>query len=410
MIRGLLTVCLLIISACSHQGLQDDRWSAYNSRNQGAHQAGNIEYNGMGGSGRQQDSSPENGLGGSGIRLNKAQANGLGGSGRQAPDPLENGLGGSGKAAILGPISAFGSIWVNDRHIQLPATTQYLIAGHKAEYKDLRLGQVVAVLADSLDDDDYEALEVHLLYNVVGKLVSLIPQSATAAELMILGQNIVLNSETRLENHQGKQLSLSQLNTGERIAVSGIRMPNQKIKATLIITQPVQTTLLAGSILAGPISVIDGTYWLAQQRLLFSGQQPELNQPLHMEGNLAGDSFIVDEWQVLPHHRIFELVDEIWLEGFPLSDTELFIEGFEVSLPEFSDDLFDTGDSIRIGIDLDEQEFWMDHDLPEDINEEYFELDDSEYYEPEFDDSEYYEPEFDGSEFDPSEYYPEDDF
>jgi hypothetical protein len=400
MIRGLLTVCILIITACSNQGLQDDRWSAYNSRSQGAHQTGNIEYNGMGGSGRQQDSSPENGLGGSGIRLDKAQANGLGGSGRQAPDPLQNGLGGSGKAAILGPISAFGSIWVNDRHIQLPDTTQYLIAGHKAEHKDLRLGQVVAVLADSLGDDDYEALEVHLLYNVVGRIVSLIAQSPTAAELMILGQNVVLDSETRLENHQGKQLSLDQLNTGDRIAVSGIRMPNKKIKATLIITQPVQTTLLAG-----PIRVVDGKYWLAQQRLVFSGQAPELNQPLHMEGNLAGDSFIVDEWQVLPHHRIFELVDEIWLEGFPLSDAELFIEGFEVSLPEFTDDLFDADDSIRIGIDRDEQEFWMDHDLPNDIHEEFFEADDSEYYESEFDESEYYDPEFDDV-----EYYLEDDF
>lgn len=421
MIRLITFAVLLLITACSHQNLIDDRWTAYNNTSQGLQRTGNIEYNGIGGSGRQQDPTPENGIGGSGIQLNKAQANGLGGSGRQASETIENGLGGSGKAAILGPISAFGSIWVNDRHIQLPDSTEYLIAGKEAQRADLRLGQVVAVLADSLSDTDYQALEVHLLYNVVGLIESITSNSSVQHEIALLGQKIIVDNNTRIENAHGKSTSFTQLARDRRIAVSGIRMPNQKIKATLIVLKPEQKTLLAG-----PISVIDGQYWIAQQPLKFLHQAPVLDQPLYMEGELTGSDFIVNDWQVLPHHRIFELSDEIWLEGFPLSDAELFIDGFEVTLPEFTDDLFDPDDTIRIGIDHDEQEFWMDHEPPEDndqwqnndwrredsaqesfeydldvldyddddYGEDGFEPEDFEfdYYEPEFDESEYYEP------------------
>lgn len=414
--RYLIVICTLLITACASF---DSQWSAYNSRGQGFKNTGNIEYNGIGGSGRQQDSLPENGIGGSGIQLRSAQANGLGGSGRQAPDLIENGLGGSGKtldgkAAILGPISAFGSIWVNDRHIQLPDSTEYLIAGKDAQRSDLRLGQMVAVLADSLDDSDYQALEVHLLFNVIGALesIDINPYSKKAGKLSLMGQTILFDKETRIENHLGEAFSLQQLKIGERLAISGLRMPNQQIKATLLIAQPKQGTLLAG-----PISVIDGQYWLAQQALSFGDKQPVLDQPIRMQGQVSDGIFIVDQWQTLPHHRIFELADEVWLEGFPLSDAEFFIEGFEVQLPEFTDDLFDPNDSMRIGIDMNEQEFWMEHESPMDDmqwQEQEFETrwqeDDGfmrrgpEPQDSEFDGPEMHGPEFDGPEFDGPEF------
>lgn len=426
MIRALVAACFLLLVACA---TQDSRWSAYNSENQSFKNTGQIEYNGIGGSGRQADPLPENGLGGSGntgdINLHQAQANGLGGSGRQSPDIIENGLGGSGKqatnkAAILGPISAFGSIWVNDRHIQLPENTEYLIAGKDAQRSDLRLGQMVAVLADSLDDSDYQALEVHLLFNVIGHLKTIEKDSNQSAKLSLLGQTVLLDSDTRIVNQAGTALTQQQLKTGERIAISGLRMPNQEIKATLLIVQTLQSIQLAG-----PVSAIDGQYWIGQQKLTFN-QQPELDQPLRMHGNIRDGIFIVDDWAPLPHHRIFELADEVWLEGFPLSDAEFFIEGFEVQLPEFTDDLFDPNDSMRIGIDLDDQEFWMDHEPPEDDlqwqqNDDAFmrrgpepeapefdgpEFDGPEYDGPEFDEPYYDDSGFEGSDFDDQDYYP----
>ena len=428
MIKGLLLSCLLLLSACA---TQDNRWSAYNSQGQGFKNTGNIEYNGIGGSGRQADPLPENGLGGSGIR--QAQANGLGGSGRQAPDFLENGLGGSGKqgsgkAAILGPISAFGSIWVNDRHIQLPESTEYLIAGKQAQRNDLRLGQMVAVLADSIDDSDYQALEVHLLFNVVGKLETIALNSQKIGKLDVMGQTVRIDETTRIVNNLGHVLSLQQLKSADNIAISGLRMPNQEIKATLLIVQSQQAIQLAG-----PVSVIDGQYWLAKQKLAFNEQQPELDQPLRLQGEIQEGIFVVENWVPLPHNRIFELADEVWLEGFPLSDAEFFIEGFEVQLPEFTDDLFDPNDSMRIGIDMEDQEFWMDHEPPENDMDQWqdqWQQDDDafmrrsfapedkplgpedhdpSFQNPEFNDQDFYPPEHDHHDnYYPDDFYPED--
>lgn len=416
MIRGLLLSCLLLLSACA---TQDSRWSAYNSQGQGFKNTGNIEYNGIGGSGRQGEPLPENGLGGSGIR--QAQANGLGGSGRQANDIIENGLGGSGKqgpskAAILGPISAFGSIWVNDRHIQLPNSTEYLIAGKQAQRSDLRLGQMVAVLADSIDDSDYQALEVHLLFNVVGKIETIAFTNDKIAKLTLMGQTVLIDKSTRIVNHLGHELSQHPLKTADHIAISGLRMPNQEVKATLLVVQSQQSIQLAG-----PVSVIDGQYWLAQQKLAFNLQQPELDQPLRLQGKMQGGIFIVDDWAPLPHNRIFELADEVWLEGFPLSDAEFFIEGFEVQLPEFTDDLFDPNDSMRIGIDMEDQEFWMDHEPPENDMDQWqdqwqqdddtfirrsIDPQDSHHPDPEFNDQDFYPPEHDHHD----NYYPDDSY
>lgn len=419
MIRAFIAACFLLMVACA---THDSRWSAYNSANQGFKNTGQIEYNGIGGSGRQADTLPENGLGGSGntpdINLHQAQANGLGGSGRQAPDIIENGLGGSGKqasgkAAILGPISAFGSIWVNDRHIQLPNSTEYLIAGNNAQRSDLRLGQVVAVLADSLDDSDYQALEVHLMFNVIGKLETIeLTESEKGdqqpTKLALMGQTVLIDNDTRIVNHTGERLTQRQLQSGEQIAISGLRMPNQEIKATLLIVQSPHKIQLAG-----PVSAIDGQYWIGQQKLSFNNQ-PELDQPIRMHGDLRDGLFVVNDWAPLPHDRIFELADEVWLEGFPLSDAEFFIEGFEVQLPEFTDDLFDPNDSMRIGIDMDDQAFWMDHEPPEDDiqwqqqddwqQDEGFMRRGPEPEDPEFQNQEFHDQEFRDQEFHDSDF------
>lgn len=427
MIRSLLILCLILLSACASHS---ERWSAFNSTT-GFQKTGQIEYNGIGGSGRQLDDnkSLDNGLGGSGkthnIDLQQAQANGLGGSGRLEPSPIENGLGGSGKklegkAAIFGPISAFGSIWVNDRHILLPDSTEYLSAGQSAKRSDLHLGQVVAVLADALEQEtanEFEAIEVHLLYNVVGSLDSILESGYS--QLSILGQTVLLTDSTRIIDSSGQAVNKAQLTqsaqAGQRIAVSGLRKPNGEIQASLLTLASQQAIQLAG-----PISAINGQYWLGKQQLQFE-QSPDLDQPIRMQGQLESGVFVVEQWDAMPHNRIFELADEVWLEGFPLSDAEFFIEGFEIQLPEFTDDWFDHEDSMRIGIDSEEQEFWMDHQPPEDINDweqddwqqEPFDerafddraYDDGHYRDDFYDNEPHHEgPEF--NDFDDMDYYP----
>lgn len=392
---------LLLLTACAQHAHSpsDARWSGYVAQQNEAISAGHYEYNGIGGSGRRETMPADNGLGGSGKDLLPRQANGLGGSGRTAPHPLENGLGGSGrqgdKAAIFGAISKFGSIWVNDRHIELPDTTQYFLAGQPARSRQLRLGQTVAVLADAISEDEYQAIEVHMIYNAIGKVdsISLVDGQRV---LQVLGQNVRITENTRIQNQAGDLIS--EVSQHQRVAISGIRAPDQSIQASLIVINSPQATLLAG-----PVDTSHKQWQLGGQPLKFTAGAPDLSQPLQMRGEMLDGFFVVSEWQVMPHDRILSIADEIWLEGFPVNEAELFIEGFEVQLPEISDDLFEFEDSMRIGIDLEEQEYWLEHEPPEfDHYDEYWDGDEmlhrgmpdqEEYDEQEYDDYHHQPPE-----------------
>ena len=424
--RSLFVGILFFTSACSHMdtSAKEQRWSHYQSIATNSSNAGRYEYNGLGGTGRQGDSLPENGIGGSGRSDLPKLANGLGGTGRMAPDPIENGLGGTGiksnanpgakdKTAIFGAISKFGSIWVNDRHIELPEHTEYFMAGQTAQHGDLKLGQMVAVLADSLGESDYQAIEVHMLYSAIGP-IDRIETEGNITRLYVLGQTVEVSANTLVQSPEGKDIAVNNLRPQQWIAISGLRTPEQTVQATLILTHAQKI-----AVLAGPVSAIGNDLQLAEQKIRFQGKTPALAQPLRMQGEIRNGFFIVNEWQPMPHNRILSLADEIWLEGFPLSDAELFMEGFEIQLPEFTDDLFDINDSVRIGIDMDEHEFWMDHEPPEfdDMDERWqpedmmhhqndFERHDR--YEPEQYEPEFYQPDFDDQpEFDD---FPEDDW
>ena len=357
-----LLCCLLI--ACSTSSPPNWR-SLESSRSANIEYRGALEYrdavvnstpeNGLGGTGKPVFSHPENGLGGSG----KHARNGLGGTGspvnQQRSQPLENGLGGTGQkpkhTTIVGSVSAFGSIWVNDRHILLPDETRYFRDGEQSQRGDIRLGQVVAVLADEYGDD-YQALEVHSVNNVTGPLTSIQRISSDKTELQILGQRIIVDTQTRILNQQ-TLLAPEQLQVDQWLVISGLRAPDQSIRASLIRTTEQRTALLAG-----PISALEGSYVLGDQTLTFPDSTPDLNQPISMQGELLDDQFIVNDWQPMPLSRLLELADEFWLEGFPMDDAEFYLEGFEVDLPDLLDDMeFD--DSIHIGFD-DEGEFWLD--------------------------------------------------
>lgn len=410
---ALWLLCGLLISCSSSQ--DGSQWYSVKSQ----HNVGHIEYrgaaaaprqNGLGGTGKSLFNQPENGLGGTGQQAR----NGLGGTGspsEQQNDTPQNGLGGTGqkpgRATIIGSVTAFGSIWVNDRHILLPDETRYFRDGDQSRRNDIRLGQVVAVLADEYGND-YQAVEVHSVNNVIGPLKSIQALTNGKTELQILGQRVIVDNHTRLLNQDQYAIQLHQLVVGQWLAVSGLRAPDQTIRASLIRDWPQQIALLAG-----PVSALAGGFMLGEQSIQFSSDQPSLDQPLTLTGELINDEFIVDDWQPMPLSRLLELADEFWLEGFPMEDAELYFEGFEIQLPEAFEDLeFD--DSISIGFDEDEDEFWFD-DAEHDFNEEAFDEDEFEpEYEDEFDD---HEEEFEHEEdfeheldddYLPDDIYPED--
>lgn len=369
--------------------------------------SGQISYrgqplnNGLGGSGKTLFATPENGLGGTGQQAR----NGLGGTGspaqqqqQQATDNPGNGLGGSGQQAgrttIIGSVSAFGSIWVNNRHILLPDDTRYFRDGEASARAAIRLGQVVAVLADEYGDD-YQAVEVHAVNNVTGPLQSIQTLANGHTELQILGQRVLINQHTRLLDQQQQAVSLQQLKTGQWLTVSGLRTPDQSIRASLI--QPATQQI---ALLAGPLSALDGDFVLGEQRIQFGAATPELDQPLTLTGALVDGDFIVADWHPMPLSRLLELADEFWLEGFPVEDAGLYLEGFEVQLPDSFDQL-EYDDSISIGFDEQDGQFWLDdatqgddylpaeedgYPATDDFSDDGFESDDYEYDDYEYDD------------------------
>lgn len=359
--KRLLWLLYGLLIACS---TQESHWRSVETS-----KSGKIEYqgrlvartpavdNGLGGTGKAPFAKPENGLGGTGQQAR----NGLGGTGspvdQQQSNTPQNGLGGSGKqpgkATIVGSVTAFGSIWVNDRHILLPQHTRYFRDGAQSQRDDIRLGQVVAVLADE-SGKDYQAIEVHSVNNVIGPLKSVQNLANNKTELQILGQRVIVDNRTRLLDQHQQPLAVNQLVAGRWLAVSGLRAPDQTIRASLIRDWPEQIALLAG-----PVSALQGSFMLGEQKLQFNDEVPALDQPLTLSGELENNEFIVDDWHPMPLTRLLELADEFWLEGFPMEDAELYLEGFEVQLPDAFDGL-EIDDSISIGFDEDEDAFWFD--------------------------------------------------
>jgi len=355
--------------------------------------------NGLGGTGKAPFAQPQNGLGGTG----KQARNGLGGTGspaeHQHSGSQQNGVGGTGKqpgkTTIVGSVTAFGSIWVNDRHILLPDETRYFRDGEQSARNDIRLGQVVAVLADEYGDD-YQAVEVHSVNNVIGPLQSVRTLVNGKTELQILGQRVLMDQHTRLLDQQQQAVSHQQLKTGQWLTVSGLRTPDQSIRASLI--QPATQQF---ALLAVPLSALNGDVVLGEQRIQFDADAPQLDQPLTLTGTLVDGDFIVDDWQPMPLTRLLELADAFWLEGFPMEDAELYLEGFEVELPEAFDTLeFD--DSISIGFDDEGEYFWFDEqpDVFDDLDSS--SLDPSDI-DPDWDD-EGYDGEYDYDSYDAEHY------
>ena len=142
--------------------------------------------------------------------------NGIGGTGYQ---PADNGIGGTG---FIGTIRKFGSVWVNGERIAYPADVRIRIDGEPAAANQMRIGQVARLVA-APRDGVLTTDRIVILSEVVGP-VSRIEK----ARLEVLGQSVQLHSA-----RMGRGLKV-----GDRVAVSGLRQPDQTIVASLVEKRP----------------------------------------------------------------------------------------------------------------------------------------------------------------------------
>lgn len=144
---------------------------------------------------------------------------GLGGTGLLADNG--SGLGGTG---ILGEITGYGSIFVNGIEVEYHRGTAFTVDGETAAYQQLEIGDVVEVLTTDASKHT-QALMINLRHEVVGKVESVDPQTAS---FTVQGQRVIQAADE-------KQLPA----TGETVAVSGFRIDDHSIQATRV--KPAQT-------------------------------------------------------------------------------------------------------------------------------------------------------------------------
>ncbi|HEY9199439.1 MAG TPA: DUF5666 domain-containing protein, partial [Gammaproteobacteria bacterium] len=144
----------------------------------------------------------------------------------------EGGIGGTGIST--GPITGFGSIYVNGVEYDTQ-TAEVLIEGDVAGTGDavvlnnLAVGKVVTVEGSIPTGARATASRVYFNDNVEGPLQAIAVVDADTRELTVLGQTVIADADTRFEN-----TTLGALAVNNQLEVSGLVQPNGAIKATFI--------------------------------------------------------------------------------------------------------------------------------------------------------------------------------
>lgn len=146
-------------------------------------------------------------FGGDALARRRNRDRGIGGTGFPSftieSDNGDRGIGGTG---VIGTISRFGSIIVNDMRIAYPAGASVEIDGRATTSADLRIGQVVHAVA-ATDGAGFVTDRILVTSEVVGPIESL-----AQGRLVVLGQSVA----TGFVDAKG-------LRKGQWVAVSGLR-------------------------------------------------------------------------------------------------------------------------------------------------------------------------------------------
>lgn len=187
------------------------------------------------GAARPQDAPRDQGIGGTGMkRTDEPRGGGLGEGDR--------GIGGTG---VIGTIRRFGSIVVNDLRIAYPADVAVVIDGEPARSSDLRIGQVVHVVARP-ESGGLATRRIEVTSEVVGPVEAVAPGRIT-----VLGQNVATAGLA------------GDWQPGARVAVSGLRRPDGVIVASLIVPRETGPARVAGPVRRGS----DGALRIGDLRL-----------------------------------------------------------------------------------------------------------------------------------------------
>jgi hypothetical protein len=130
------------------------------------------------------------------------------------------GIGGTGVVAARGPITGFGSIWVNGIHFDISEAV-VKVEGEDATAASLRLGMVVAVSGTRGADGSVSAERVEYAASLEGAIESL-----GVDGFRVLGQVVVVTDQTQVDG--------APLQAGQVVEVSGLVDVDGTIHATYV--------------------------------------------------------------------------------------------------------------------------------------------------------------------------------
>lgn len=192
---------------------------------------------------------------------------GIGGTGVTFGDENDRGIGGTG---VIGTIRRFGSIVVNDLRIAYPPEAEVRIDDRPAGVRDLKIGQVVRVVA-SRAAGGLATHRIDVTSEVVGPVEAFGP-----GRLVVLGQSV---ATAGLKIH---------VRPGETVAVSGLRRNDGTVVASLVEPRPGAPSRVAGPVRVGA----DGALRIGG--LALSGADPSLvDRRAVVDGRSVGDRFVV---------------------------------------------------------------------------------------------------------------------
>lgn len=176
---------------------------------------------------------------------------GIGGTGA-APSIDPHGDQGIGGTGVIGTIRKFGSIVVNDIRIAYPPNVEVTVDGQRGTASDLKLGQVVRVVAVQRDKV-WSTRSIAVTSEVVGSIETVTPKTMT-----VLGQTVSLE----------KVADTANFTKGQHVGVSGLRRTDGTIVASLIEPRSAGINQVAGPVVRGN----DGIPTIGRLRL--SGLDP----------------------------------------------------------------------------------------------------------------------------------------
>ncbi|QAY97243.1 hypothetical protein CWB41_07175 [Methylovirgula ligni] len=204
----------------------------------------------------------------------QATDRGIGGTGTPGAAEQENPDRGIGGTGVIGTVRKFGSIVVNGLRITYAKNIPVRIDGREASTSQLRIGQVVRVIANQRGGI-YSTHAIDVVSEVVGDV-----DGVSGNHLVVLGQTVSTANLSRSHHWAA----------GDHIAVSGLRRPDGVIVASLIEPRSDTPDQVAGPI----VQASDGSLRIGDLKLM-GVDAAMIGQRALLTGKLVDGAFAVAE-------------------------------------------------------------------------------------------------------------------